>query len=131
MLPNSVKFQSVNRVDLSTLSTCQPCRPVNPVDLSTLSTCQPCRPVNPVDLSTCRPGRPLNPVDLSTLSTLSTCQPFYLVDPVDLSTLSTCHVRSVKIVRSGKCMVVLIMFGLLLMCAIFIHNYVCHIYIYT
>ena len=112
-------------VDLSTLSTCQPfrpCQPVNPVDLSALSTCQPCRAVDlstMSTLSTCRPCRPVNSVDLSTLST---CR------PVNLSTLSTCHVRILKIVRSGKWMIVLIMFGLLLMYAILIHN-VCHIYI--
>ena len=81
-------------VDMSTLSTCQPCRPVNLVDLSTLSTC---RPVNPVDLSTlstCQSCRPVNPVDLSTLLTCQTCRS---VNPVDLSTLSTCqHIRPVN-----------------------------------
>jgi hypothetical protein len=52
-------------VDLSTLSTCLPCRSCQPVDLSTLSICLPCQPVYLVNLSTCE------------LVILSTLQPIY------------------------------------------------------
>ena len=134
-------------VDLSTLSTCQPvdcqpCRPANPVDpvdlstLSTMSTCQPCRPVNMSTLSTCQPCRPVNlstcqpcqPLDLSSMSTCQLCQPVHPVDPVNLSC------QNFKIVRSGKCMIVLIMFGLLLTVCMpysYIKMYAIFIFIYN